>query len=382
MRAEPASSTGLGTYPFVRLDEAKAAAAARGARIIDFGVGEPREETPPFIRAAPWPRRSRPSRSPATRRRRACRSCGRRSRRGSRAGSARTLDPDDRDRADARAPRRRSSGSPRSSAARARGVAVTTPGYPVPARGALFAGRGGRRAARSTASERLAAGPRRRRLGRRRDPVAELAEQPDRRVAAPLAFYERAAALRARARLRPRLRRGVLRALVRGRPARERAAGRRPHERARLQHALQALVDAGLPLRLRRRRPRARRRAQALPPERRDGAAGVRAARGGRRVGRRGRTSSRPARATRPSATSCCPRCAATGLEPAGGDATFFLWLRVPGDGDAEAFALRAARRPRRRRRPGPFFGPGGEGHVRVALVPTLEECRAGGASF
>ena len=24
---------------------------------------------------------------------------------------------------------------------------------------------------------------------------------------------------------------------------------------------------------------------------------------------------------------------------------------------------------------PGPFFGPGGEGHVRAALVPTLEEC-------
>jgi aspartate/methionine/tyrosine aminotransferase len=25
---------------------------------------------------------------------------------------------------------------------------------------------------------------------------------------------------------------------------------------------------------------------------------------------------------------------------------------------------------------PGPFFGPGGEGHVRAALVPTLDECQ------
>jgi acetylornithine aminotransferase len=42
----------LGTYPFVRLDEAKRAAVARGIELIDFGIGEPREETPAFIRAA------------------------------------------------------------------------------------------------------------------------------------------------------------------------------------------------------------------------------------------------------------------------------------------------------------------------------------------
>ena len=51
MRLSPVLA-GLGTYPFVRLDEAKAAAAARGAQIIDLGAGEPREETPPFIRRA------------------------------------------------------------------------------------------------------------------------------------------------------------------------------------------------------------------------------------------------------------------------------------------------------------------------------------------
>jgi succinyldiaminopimelate transaminase len=42
----------LGTYPFVRLDDAKAAAVARGIELIDFGIGEPREETPEFIRRA------------------------------------------------------------------------------------------------------------------------------------------------------------------------------------------------------------------------------------------------------------------------------------------------------------------------------------------
>ncbi|HEV2770486.1 MAG TPA: aminotransferase class I/II-fold pyridoxal phosphate-dependent enzyme, partial [Solirubrobacteraceae bacterium] len=41
-----------GTYPFARLREAADAAAARGLSLIDFGVGEPREETPSFIRAA------------------------------------------------------------------------------------------------------------------------------------------------------------------------------------------------------------------------------------------------------------------------------------------------------------------------------------------
>jgi aspartate/methionine/tyrosine aminotransferase len=44
--------TDLALYPFVRLQEARAAVEARGVEIIDFGVGEPREETPAFIRRA------------------------------------------------------------------------------------------------------------------------------------------------------------------------------------------------------------------------------------------------------------------------------------------------------------------------------------------
>jgi succinyldiaminopimelate transaminase len=51
MRLSPAL-TGLRTYPFVRLDEAKRRLQADGVDFIDFGVGEPREETPAFIRDA------------------------------------------------------------------------------------------------------------------------------------------------------------------------------------------------------------------------------------------------------------------------------------------------------------------------------------------
>jgi acetylornithine aminotransferase len=43
---------GLAQYPFARLDDWKAEAAARGIRLIDFGMGDPRERTPAFIREA------------------------------------------------------------------------------------------------------------------------------------------------------------------------------------------------------------------------------------------------------------------------------------------------------------------------------------------
>jgi N-succinyldiaminopimelate aminotransferase len=42
----------LGTYPFVRLDEAKRLRVEQGTRVIDFGVGDPREPTAPRIRQA------------------------------------------------------------------------------------------------------------------------------------------------------------------------------------------------------------------------------------------------------------------------------------------------------------------------------------------
>ncbi len=42
----------LAQYPFTRLDDWKAGAAARGIELIDFGMGDPREVTPGFIREA------------------------------------------------------------------------------------------------------------------------------------------------------------------------------------------------------------------------------------------------------------------------------------------------------------------------------------------
>jgi succinyldiaminopimelate transaminase len=61
-------------------------------------------------------------------------------------------------------------------------------------------------------------------------------------------------------------------------------------------------------------------------------------------------------------------------LAPASSVATFYLWLRVPDGETSEAFATRlleygvvVA--------PGSYFGPSGEGYARLALVPDLEAC-------
>ena len=61
------------------------------------------------------------------------------------------------------------------------------------------------------------------------------------------------------------------------------------------------------------------------------------------------------------------------GLRPAGGPATFFLWMAVDGRGD-EAFATALLERHGIVVAPGSYLGA--PGYVRVALVPTLEECR------
>jgi acetylornithine aminotransferase len=51
MRLSPVL-TELAQYPFARLDDWKAEAAGSGIELIDFGVGDPREVTPAFIREA------------------------------------------------------------------------------------------------------------------------------------------------------------------------------------------------------------------------------------------------------------------------------------------------------------------------------------------
>ncbi len=75
------------------------------------------------------------------------------------------------------------------------------------------------------------------------------------------------------------------------------------------------------------------------------------------------------------------PALQAIGLEHVGGPAGFFRWCRVPGDGDAEALAERLLEHGVVVA-PGSFFGAGGAGHVRIALVPTLDDCAVAAQSL
>jgi succinyldiaminopimelate transaminase len=63
-----------------------------------------------------------------------------------------------------------------------------------------------------------------------------------------------------------------------------------------------------------------------------------------------------------------------TGLEYLPTEASFYLWVAVP-DRDDEAYALRLMEEGVIVA-PGRAFGAGGEGYVRIALVPGLEDCK------
>jgi succinyldiaminopimelate transaminase len=69
------------------------------------------------------------------------------------------------------------------------------------------------------------------------------------------------------------------------------------------------------------------------------------------------------------------PTLARKGIRVAGSEATMFLWLEVPGDESSEGFAGRLLEHGLIVS-PGTFFGPAGEGYWRLALVPTEAECR------
>ena len=62
------------------------------------------------------------------------------------------------------------------------------------------------------------------------------------------------------------------------------------------------------------------------------------------------------------------------GLRVAGSAATMYLWVAVPDGGSSEAFAERLLEAGVVVT-PGSYLGPSGEGYVRLALVPTEEEC-------
>jgi succinyldiaminopimelate transaminase len=370
MRLSPVLA-GMATYPFVRLDEAKAAALARGAHVIDFGAGEPREETPPFIRRAvaeaieAEPVSGYPKAEGLPALRAAIAAWVQR-----RFGAA--LDPDTEvvptlGSKEAIFHLAHVVGGP---GAR---VATTTPGYPVPARGAMFAG---------AHVVELRLEPERGWLPDLDavdwDGVAILwLNSPNNPTAAtaPLAFYERAAAL-------ARDRGFVL--------ACDEAyselwfAGDPPVSALQVADRTNVVVFNTLSKR------------SSMPGYRSGFAAGDAELIAALKRFRPNVGTAPPTFVQRAAVTAwgdeehvaetraryaakrdvILPALRGVGLEPAGGDASFFLWLRVPGGEDAEAFALRLLDDLALVVAPGPFFGPGGEGHVRAALVPTLEECR------
>jgi succinyldiaminopimelate transaminase len=370
MRLSPVLA-GMATYPFVRLDEAKAAALARGAQVIDFGAGEPREETPPFIRRAvaeaieAEPVSGYPKAEGLPALRAAIAAWVDR-----RFGAA--LDPDTEvvptlGSKEAIFHLAQVVGGP---GAR---VATTTPGYPVPARGAMFAGA-------EVVELRLEPG---------RGWLPDLAvvdwdgvailwlNSPNNPTAAtaPLAFYERAAAL-ARAHGfvlacdeayselwfagDPPV--SVLQVADRTNVVAFNTLSKRssmPGYRSGF-----AAGDAELIAALKRFRPNV----GTAPPTFVQRAAVTAWGDEAHVAETRARYGAKR--------DVILPALRGVGLEPAGGDASFFLWLRVPAREDAEAFALRLLDDLGLVVAPGPFFGPGGEGHVRAALVPTLDECR------
>jgi succinyldiaminopimelate transaminase len=66
---------------------------------------------------------------------------------------------------------------------------------------------------------------------------------------------------------------------------------------------------------------------------------------------------------------------ASRGVRVAASEATFYLWVVVPVSTTSLDWSLHLLERADVIVAPGSFFGPDGEGYVRMAMVPTLEEC-------
>lgn len=375
MRLSPILA-GMGAYPFVRLAEAHRAAEAAGVDVIDFGMGEPREPTPAFIRAAliaaleAEPVSSYPRAEGLPEVRAAIAGWVQR-----RFGAS--LDPDT-DVIPTLGSKEAVFGLAQVIGGPGARVGVPTPGYPVPQRGAAFAGAEAVEIPLSAAHEWLPD------LEALPDDLAILwLNYPNNPTGAraPLAFYERAQEL----------------ALARGFVMVSDEAyselwfdGEPPRSALELADRRNVLVlntlskrssmpgfragfaagDPGLIAALRKYRPNAGVTPQTFVQRAAAAAWGdeahVEAVRSRYREKR----------------DALLPALLSLGLEPAGGDATFFLWLRGVGGSrfDDEAFATALLADHGLVVAPGSYLGAGGAGHVRVAVVPTLERCREAAA--
>ena len=66
----------------------------------------------------------------------------------------------------------------------------------------------------------------------------------------------------------------------------------------------------------------------------------------------------------------------AAGMETARPRAALYVWARVPASWDSETFAQRLLERTGVAIAPGPFFGPAGEGYVRLSVTAPTERVR------
>jgi acetylornithine aminotransferase len=357
----------LRVYPFVRLTQAKNERLARGEQVVDFGIGEPREETPAFIRSALAdaivPMSTYPSAEGLPELREAIAEWA-----GRRFGAA--LDP-----ATEVVP---TLGSKEAIFHLAQvvgdgAVAVTVPGYPVPERGALFAGR---------AVIELP-------LEAQRDflpdldalPLDELAllwlNYPNNPTAATVTaeFLQRAATLArqhdfvlasdeaySEIYFGPDPPISALSLADRTNVVSFNTLSKRssmPGYRSGFAAGDPAIIAA-----LKRYRPNV-----GVAPQEFVQRAAIAAWRDEEHV-------DAVREVYRAKRDVVLPAFEALGMRHAGGDASFFLWLGLPpGESSSEAFAQRLLDRGVLVA-PGAYFGEIGEGYVRVALVPTLDECR------
>jgi acetylornithine aminotransferase len=366
----------FGTYPFVRLDEARREAAARGVQVIDFGMGDPNEETESFIRkavAANLPKRCKYPRAIGLLelRRAIAEWCDKRF--GVPVDSEYELIPTLGSKEaiftfaqviDLRPPKNL--------------VLVADPAYPVPERGARFAGAKVMRLPLTEANGFLPDLDSIKAKAWKRTAIVwvNYPNNPTGAVA-PLAFYERLAELaiehdfllcsdeayseiyfgeRPPSALQVPDRRNVV--VFNTLSKRSSMTGYRSGFVASSREVIEAL--------------RALRPTLGTAPQEFIQLASIKAWRDETHVNRT-RERYREKRSVMLEAVT------KAGLHVAGSEATFFLWIAVPDGDTSEGFAKRLLEHGIVVA-PGSFLGEHGEGYVRLALVPTLEECKRAAA--